>query len=89
MNSIETIISIIVLIVIGYVTKRVGLLKPEDSVTLNKIVINLALPSLIFMAMYTADLSSIGSLVEITAVCITVGTRRFISLPIFKGKEVS
>ena len=74
MNSIETIISIIVLIVIGYVTKRVGLLKPEDSVTLNKIVINLALPSLIFMAMYTADLSSIGSLVEITAVCITVGT---------------
>jgi hypothetical protein len=74
MNSIETIISIIVLIIIGYVTKRVGLLKPEDSVTLNKIVLNLALPSLIFMAMYTADLSSIGSLVEITAVCITVGT---------------
>ncbi|MCE7697418.1 MAG: AEC family transporter [Methanobacterium paludis] len=59
MNSLETIISIIVLIIIGYAAKRIGLLKPEDSISLNKIVVNIAIPSLIFMAMYTADLSSI------------------------------
>ncbi|AEG19323.1 AEC family transporter [Methanobacterium paludis] len=73
MNSLETIIPIIVLIIIGYATKRVGLLKPEDSISLNKIVVNIAIPSLIFMAMYTADLSSIGSLAEITMICLSVG----------------
>ena len=73
MNSLETIISIIVLIIIGYAAKRIGLLKPEDSISLNKIVVNIAIPSLIFMAMYTADLSSIGSLAEITMICLSVG----------------
>lgn len=74
MNSLETIISIIILVIIGYVSKRIKLLKPEDSITLNKVVINIALPSLIFMAMYTADLSDIGSLAEITGLCILIGT---------------
>ena len=42
MSSTETILAIILMILIGYVSKRIGLLKPEDSITLNKIVINIA-----------------------------------------------
>ena len=32
------------MIMIGYAAKKIGLLKPEDSVTLNKIVVNIAIP---------------------------------------------
>lgn len=73
MNSTETILAIILLILIGYIAKRIGLLKSEDSVTLNKIVVNIAIPSLIFISMYTADLSNIGSLLPITFICILTG----------------
>ena len=59
MNSTETILAIILLILIGYLAKKIGLLKSEDSLTLNKIVINIAIPSLIFLAMFNADLSNI------------------------------
>lgn len=73
MNSYETIIAIIVLILIGYLCRRTGFLKPEDTRTLNKIVIYLAIPSLIFLAMYNADLSGILTLGSITLICIAVG----------------
>ena len=73
MSSTETILAIILMILIGYVSKRIGLLKPEDSITLNKIVINIAIPSLIFLAMYGADLSNIKSLLPITLICIATG----------------
>ena len=36
MSSTETILAIILLILIGYIAKKVGLLKPEDSITLPK-----------------------------------------------------
>ena len=71
MSSIETIIAIILLILVGYISKRIGLLKYEDSITLNKIVVNIAIPSLIFLAMYTADLSNIKVLIPITLICIS------------------
>lgn len=74
MNSTETIIAIIFLILIGYIAKRIGLLKSEDSITLNKIVINIALPSLIFLAMFGADLSNIKILLPITLICIITGS---------------
>lgn len=73
MNAIETIISIIIIIIIGYLTKRVGLLNSNDSITLNKIVINVALPSLIFITIYTADLSNLNSLISVTFICILIG----------------
>jgi malate permease and related proteins len=73
MSSTETILAIILMILIGYVSKRIGLLKPEDSITLNKIVINIAIPSLIFLAMYGADLSNIKSLLPITLICVATG----------------
>jgi auxin efflux carrier (AEC) len=74
MNSTETILAIIFLILIGYIAKRIGLLKPEDSSTLNKIVINIAIPSLIFLAMFNADLSNIKILLPITLICIITGS---------------
>ena len=73
MNSTETILAIILLILIGYIAKRIGLLKPEDSLTLNKVVINIAIPSLIFLAMFNADLSNLKILIPITLICIITG----------------
>lgn len=73
MNALETIVSIVILIIIGYLTKRIGLLKSDDSLTLNKIVVNIALPALIFSTIYTADLSNVTSLVSITVICLLIG----------------
>ena len=61
------------MILIGYLSKRIGLLKPEDSITLNKVVVNIAIPALIFLAMYGADLSNIKVLFPITLICIITG----------------
>ena len=73
MSSTETIMAIVLMILLGYISKRIGLLKPEDSITLNKIVVNIAIPSLIFLAMYGADLSNINTLLPITIICIVTG----------------
>lgn len=74
MNSYETIIAIIVLILIGYICRRLEFLRLEDAKTLNKIVVYIAIPSLIFLAMYSADLSGILSLGTITLICLMVGS---------------
>ena len=74
MSSTETIPVIVLMIFIGYIVKRIGILKPGDSVTLNKIVVNIAIPSLIFLAMYNADLSNIKILLPITLICIITGS---------------
>ncbi|HEY0196095.1 MAG TPA: AEC family transporter [Methanobacterium sp.] len=73
MNSYETIIAIVALIIIGYICRRLEFLRPEDAQTLNKIVVYIAIPSLIFLAMYSADLSNIQTLGTITLTCIMVG----------------
>lgn len=73
MSSTETILVIILMILLGYLSKRIGILKSEDSTILNKIVINIAIPSLIFLAMYGADLTNIKTLLPITLICIVTG----------------
>ncbi len=73
MNSYETIIAIVVLILIGYICRRLEFLRPEDAKTLNKIVVYIAIPSLIFLAMSRADLSGIMTLGTITLICLMVG----------------
>lgn len=60
------IVSIIVMIFIGVFSKRINLLKEEDVETLNNIVINIALPCMIFNALYTADVSLMPSLSILT-----------------------
>jgi len=74
MSSTETILAIILMILVGYAAKRIGFLKAEDSVPLNKIVVNIAIPALIFLAMYGADLSNIKVLIPITLICIVTGS---------------
>lgn len=74
MNSIETIVPIIVMIVIGYALKRIDVLRAEDAMALNKIVINIAIPSLIFLAIYDIDLYILPTIAPIPFICILVGT---------------
>ena len=63
MNAIEvTILSIIIMIAIGYILKRFDFFSSEDTNLLNKIVINLLLPCMIFNGLYSADLSLISKL---------------------------
>ncbi len=58
MNAIEiTILSIILMIGLGYVLKRIDFLSEKDIGPLNKIVINILLPCMIFSALYEADLT--------------------------------
>ncbi len=60
------IVSIIVMILIGALSKKIGLLKENDVETLNNIVINIALPCMIFNALYTADVSLLPRLSILT-----------------------
>lgn len=60
------IISIIVMILIGLFLKKINLLKEDDVETLNNIVMNIALPCLIFNALYTADVSLLPKLSILT-----------------------
>lgn len=60
------IVSIIVMILIGVLSKRIGLLKEDDVETLNNIVLNIALPCMIFNALYTADVSLLPRLSILT-----------------------
>lgn len=73
MNAIETIIPIIIMIAIGYFLKRLKILKPIDADLLNKIVINIAIPSLIFIALYDIDISILPVIAPIPLICIAVG----------------
>lgn len=63
MNEIEvTILSIILMIGVGYVLKRIDFLSEKDINPLNKIVMNILLPCMIFSALYSSDLSLIPKL---------------------------
>lgn len=61
-----TIISIIVMILIGVLLKKLNILKTEDNETLNKIVVNIGLPCMIFNALYTANVSLLPDLSILT-----------------------
>ncbi|WP_431061690.1 AEC family transporter [Methanobacterium sp.] len=61
------------MIIIGYALKRIRVLKAEDAMALNKIVINIAIPSLIFLAMYNVDISVLPKIAPIPLVCLAVG----------------
>ena len=73
MNSYETILAIVLMIIIGYICRRFDFLKAEDTPTLNKIVVYIAIPALIFLAMYHADLSNIETFGTITFTIIILG----------------
>ena len=63
MNAIEiTILSIVLMIALGYFLKRIDFLSFKDVDSLNNIVIYILLPCMIFHALYTADLSLLPQL---------------------------
>ena len=63
MNQIEvTILTIILMVAIGYALKRIDFISEEDINPLNKIVMNILLPCMIFSALYSSDLSLIPKL---------------------------
>lgn len=63
MNAIvTTILSITILIGLGYFLKRINLLSENDVDPLNNLVMNLLMPCMIFQALYSADLGLIPKL---------------------------
>ena len=63
MNAIEiTILSIILMIALGFILKRIDFLSIDDVETLNNIVIYILLPCMVFSALYSADLSLLPTL---------------------------
>ena len=63
MNAIEvTILSIIIMIGLGYFLKRIDFLSEKDIDPFNKIVMYILLPCMIFHALYSADLSLLSKL---------------------------
>ncbi len=72
-DVLSTIIVILVMIFLGYFLKRIDLLNTKDIDVLNKLVINVAMPCLIFSSLYGADLSSITSLAIMPLITLTVG----------------
>lgn len=66
MGFLTIICSIICMILIGVLLNYLNVLDSNDAEKLNKIVINIGLPCLIFNALYTADLSALPSFTILT-----------------------
>lgn len=63
MSAIETtIVSIILMIGLGFVLKKIDFLAEDAVGTLNKLVMNILMPCMIFSALYSADLNMISEL---------------------------
>lgn len=60
------------LISLGFLAKRFGLLKKEHATILNNIIIYLTMPALIFRAVYESKISL--SLLKIPVLAIVIGT---------------
>lgn len=75
MNAIETtILSIILMIALGYFLKRIDFLSEKDIDPFNKIVMYILMPCMIFHAIYKADLSLIPKLGILPFVILTSST---------------
>ena len=72
MNAIEiTIISIVLMIGLGYFLKRIDFLSEKDIDPLNKIVMYILMPCMIFSALYSADMSLLPTLRILPFVILT------------------
>ncbi|MFR5820654.1 MAG: AEC family transporter [Methanobrevibacter smithii] len=72
MNAIEiTIISIVLMIGSGYFLKRIDFLSEKDIDPLNKIVMYILMPCMIFSALYSADMSLLPTLGILPFVILT------------------
>lgn len=65
-----TIISIIVMIFLGFLLKKINLLEEKDIDPLNKIVINICMPCMIFIALFKANFSQFSNFILLPFVSI-------------------
>ena len=89
MSAIEnTILSIVLMIGLGYVLKRIDFLSEKDIDPFNKIVMYILMPCMIFHAIYAADLNSISNMgilpLIILGSSLATGAVSFIILKQFK-----
>lgn len=73
-TSFEIILVPTVMILLGLLLKRLNFMKASDSQVLNKIVINVALPSMIFINLSTANVNAEVILLPITALSLVFVT---------------
>jgi hypothetical protein len=67
---IETILIILLMILTGFISKKISLLKEEDALTLNKIVVNIGIPAMIFVALLDIDLATLPTLCLFPILCM-------------------
>ncbi|MDI6799994.1 MAG: AEC family transporter [Actinomycetota bacterium] len=86
-NLFTLISSIVLLIGLGVLSKRAGLMRVEDSATLNKVIVYIALPALIFLAIRNSKIEAallvmplIGWIAMIGSVLFAFMTSRFFNL---------
>ncbi len=60
------------MILLGYVVKRLGILKAKDSYTLNEIVLKISMPSLIFSNLISAQIDISMALLPIISILISL-----------------
>ncbi|MBP5240212.1 MAG: AEC family transporter, partial [Oscillospiraceae bacterium] len=58
MRSVNAVLPMFLLLAAGYVSKRFGILSPDDIPRTNKIAFRIFLPCLLFYNIYSAELSS-------------------------------
>lgn len=71
-TPIEIILIPTIMIIIGYALKRFDILKANDSTTLSKIVLNISLPSLVFVNLSTANITSDMLLLPFVALLLSL-----------------
>ncbi|MHB0976704.1 MAG: AEC family transporter [Candidatus Aquicultorales bacterium] len=71
-NLFSAILSVVLLITLGYLVKRLGLLSIEDRRIVNLIIVNLAMPALVFRSVKTAELSVELLAIPLLAIAVMV-----------------
>ena len=71
-NPIEIILIPTIMIIIGYALKRNNVLNAKDSTTLSKIVINISLPSLIFVNLSSAHINSNMAILPVASFAVSM-----------------
>ena len=71
-SAIEIILIPTLMIVIGYLFKRLGILKPQDSNVLSSIVITVSMPAMIFLNLSKATIHPSLGILPITSIIISV-----------------
>jgi hypothetical protein len=67
---VETILIILLMILTGFISKKVNILSEEDVPTLNKIVVNIGMPCMIFVALLDLNLATLPTLSILPFLCM-------------------